>query len=205
MGIKALWYIIKTAGVCDHAIKWTDSLLLQRQCFFIKLSNHYMQEKKMSWRIESVFHPHSRPIILNDTAVLCGPLCLSATSPQRELQQWSPWSHGRCQRTPGSPVAALNECSWSGSPDEDIRGKKKWPGTVQTSLPNVRFNEQKTNADLRAGWILHVIHYNLHGVWITTKPRHLSCGPPRCYHTGTQRLQTGFQKLHMKVRLHVLR
>lgn len=48
--------------------------------------------------------------------------------------------------------------------------KKKLPLTVQTSLLYVRFNEQKTNADLRAWWILHVIRYNLHAVWITTKP-----------------------------------
>lgn len=62
-----------------------------KDCLFIKLSTYYMQEeKKTSSRIEWLSHPHSRPIILNYTAVLCGPLCLSATSPRKELQQSSP-------------------------------------------------------------------------------------------------------------------
>lgn len=173
--------------------------------FFIKLSNHCMQEKKTSWRIESVFHPHSRPIILNDTAVLCGPLCLSATSPQRELQQWSQWSHGRCQRTPGSPVAALNECSWSGSPDEDIRGKKI---TRDCSNLTASCKIQLTKTKRWPQSLVDPPRHTLQSSWRLDNnkaKRHLSCGPPRCYHTGTQRLQTGFQKLHMKVRLHVLR
>lgn len=205
MGIKALWYIIKTAGVCDHAIKWTDSLLLQRQCFLLNFPIITCKRKKRAGEYKVCFiHTVGRLFLMTQQ-------CFVDRCAYQQLPLKGSCNSGAHDLTAAVSVHLAHQwLLWMNVLDLDHLMETSEEKKITNDCSNltasckIQWTKNKRRPQSLVDPPRHTLQSSCR-LDNNQAKRHLSCGPPRCYHTGTQRLLTGFQKLRMKVRLHVLR